>query len=136
MRLLVVEDDVDVMKLLTIALHKRGHHVLPLDDGTEVFAHAIGTHGPPPDAIILDFHLPKMSGDRVLQALATDAGARSIPVIIYSALPHLALTAAIGHRSASFVQKGRLRELFAELDRLESTLVLPEPHPVTGDATL
>lgn len=136
MRLLIVEDDVDVRKLLTTACSKLGHTVVALEDGVDVFHHALGTYGAPPDVIVLDFHLPKLSGDKVMAQLSKDAATRHIPVVVYSASPRLALASAVQHKNASYVQKGRLRELFKELERLDVVTTEVRPHPISNETAI
>ena len=69
MRILVVEDDVDLQRLLKKALGDAGYVVDVAADGEEGLVMALTrVH----DLIILDIRLPRMDGLRVLQALRQD----------------------------------------------------------------
>jgi two-component system phosphate regulon response regulator PhoB len=82
-RILVVEDEKDVVDLLSLNLRKAGGFtVVSASDG------AIGlgkARDEKPDLIILDLMLPKMSGLEVCKILKTDPGTRQIPVLMLTA---------------------------------------------------
>src|SRR6201998_888238 len=80
MRILLVEDDQDLQRLLKRALSDAGYVVDSASDGEE--GHFLGDTEPY-DAVILDLGLPKMDGVRVLQQWRK-AG-RNMPVLILTA---------------------------------------------------
>lgn len=80
MRILVVEDDVDLNRLLTTALKEAGYVVDSAKDGEE--GHFLGDTEPY-DAVILDLGLPEMDGLTVLEKWRK-AG-RMMPVLILTA---------------------------------------------------
>jgi len=80
MRLLVVEDDPDLNRLLTTALKEGGYVVDSAKDGEE--GHFLGDTEPY-DAVILDLGLPEMDGVTVLQKWRK-AG-KTMPVLILTA---------------------------------------------------
>ncbi len=80
MRLLVVEDDPDLNRLLTNALKEGGYVVDSAKDGEE--GHFLG-ETEPYDAVILDLGLPEMDGVTVLQKWRK-AG-KTMPVLILTA---------------------------------------------------
>jgi len=80
MRLLVVEDDPDLNRLLTNALKEGGYVVDSAKDGEE--GHFLG-ETEPYDAVILDLGLPEMDGVTVLQKWRK--GGRTMPVLILTA---------------------------------------------------
>ena len=80
MRLLVVEDDPDLNRLLTNALKEGGYVVDSARDGEE--GHFLG-ETEPYDAVILDLGLPEMDGVTVLQKWRK-AG-KTMPVLILTA---------------------------------------------------
>jgi two-component system OmpR family response regulator len=80
MRILLVEDDADLQRLLKRALSDAGYVVDTAGDGEE--GHFLGDTEPY-DAVILDLGLPKMDGVRVLEKWRK-AG-RSMPVLILTA---------------------------------------------------
>jgi len=80
MRILLVEDDTDLQRLLKKALGDAGYVVDVAGDGEE--GHFLGDTEPY-DAVILDLGLPKMDGVRVLQQWRK-AG-KTMPVLILTA---------------------------------------------------
>ncbi len=80
MRILLVEDDKDLQRLLKKALGDAGYVVDAASDGEE--GHFLGDTEPY-DAVILDLGLPKMDGVRVLEKWRADN--RTMPVLILTA---------------------------------------------------
>lgn len=79
-RVLVIEDDRSIARLLELELEHRGMTVSCVFDGSEAIAAVEQVR---PDVIILDIMLPGMDGERLLQRLRL-AG-ESIPVIMLTA---------------------------------------------------
>ncbi|MEQ1754148.1 MAG: response regulator transcription factor [Micropepsaceae bacterium] len=80
MRILVVEDDPDLQRLLATALRDNGYVVDTASDGVE--GHFLGDTEPY-DAVILDLGLPELDGIKVLEKWRK-AG-RVMPVLILTA---------------------------------------------------
>lgn len=80
MRLLVVEDDLDLHRILTKRLEEEGHWVDDCYDGEEGLAYAEATAY---DCVILDWMLPKRDGISVLKALREQGNQQ--PVLILTA---------------------------------------------------
>lgn len=80
MRILVVEDDPDLLRQLTRALEDSGYAVDASTDGEE--GHYLG-ETEPYDAIVLDLGLPKVDGVTVLERWRRDSVAK--PVLILTA---------------------------------------------------
>jgi len=80
MRILLVEDDKDLQRLLKKALTDSGYVVDTANDGEE--GHFLGDTEPY-DAVILDLGLPKMDGVRVLEKWRKDG--KTMPVLILTA---------------------------------------------------
>ncbi|MBV9618024.1 MAG: response regulator [Verrucomicrobia bacterium] len=82
-RILVVEDEKDVVDLLSLNLRKAGGFVVSsASDGAAGLTKA---RDEKPDFVILDLMLPKMSGLEVCKILKTDAATRQIPVLMLTA---------------------------------------------------
>jgi CheY-like chemotaxis protein len=98
-RLLYVEDNVANIKLVERVLQRRPAITVEATGqgrlGIELARHD------PPDLMVLDLHLPDLTGEQVLAALRSDARTERIPVIILTA-------------DASAEQATRLRELGAD----------------------
>jgi two-component system OmpR family response regulator len=80
MRILLVEDDSDLQRLLKKALGDAGYVVDTASDGEE--GHFLGDTEPY-DVVILDLGLPKMDGVRVLEKWRADG--HKMPVLILTA---------------------------------------------------
>src|ERR1700752_829927 len=82
-RILVVEDEKDVVDLLTLNLRKAGGFVISTaSDGASGLAKA---RAEKPDFIILDLMLPKMPGLEVCKLLKSDPPTRHIPILMLTA---------------------------------------------------
>ena len=79
MRVLVVEDEEDLLSVLVTALREQGFTVDSAADGENGLAKAEGTDY---DAIVLDLMLPRMDGFAVLKRLRTQ---KSTPVLLLTA---------------------------------------------------
>ena len=65
-RVLVVEDDPDIRRALTLNLSARGYEVVTAADGGEALNHAAGST---PDVIVLDLGLPDLDGMDIIRAV-------------------------------------------------------------------
>jgi len=78
-RVLVIEDDPFVRKLLELHLRNAGHEVTLAADAIEGLKEVLHAA---PDLILLDVAMPYMSGLEVLKALKSDESSRHIPVVM------------------------------------------------------
>ena len=81
-RVLVIDDEPDVLLLCRVNLQHAGHDVLEAADGERGLEQAMGEQ---PDAIVLDLMLPALDGYGVLAALQDDERTRDIPVLVLTA---------------------------------------------------
>lgn len=79
---LVVEDEGDILDLITVNLTREGFHVLGAGTGEEGLALA---RGEAPDLLVLDLMLPGMDGLQVCRELRADPRTRALPVLILTA---------------------------------------------------
>jgi len=80
-RLLVVDDDRDVIRLLYHRLRRDGYLVDTATSGSDALIRAAETQ---PDLILLDILMPEMDGYQVLERLKADPTTSDIPVVILS----------------------------------------------------
>ena len=82
-RVLVIEDDPGVSRLVRHILELEGYEVVLADDGLRGVAAAQRQH---PDAIVLDLMMPIMDGYRVLDELRSDSRTKDVPVVVLTAV--------------------------------------------------
>lgn len=85
-KLLVIEDDMDINRLLCRILEKAGYEAAAAYSGTEA---KLWLERETPDLMLLDLMLPGMSGEGLLEYVRRERGLK-IPVIILSAKSALA----------------------------------------------
>ena len=78
MKLLVADDDPQMVRALRITLAAHGYEVVAAVDGPGAIAAAAQTH---PDIVLLDLGMPHLDGVQVIQALR---GWTAIPIIVVS----------------------------------------------------
>lgn len=81
-RILVVDDDVDSLKLIGLMLQRNGYEVVAANSGIQALNRAVAEH---PDLIILDIMMPDMDGYEVCRRLRGDARTKSVPIIMFTA---------------------------------------------------
>jgi two-component system phosphate regulon response regulator PhoB len=81
-RVLVVDDEPDVLLLCRLNLQQRGHELLEASNGTTALELARERH---PEVIVLDLMLPGMNGYEVLESLKQDQRTSDIPVLVLTA---------------------------------------------------
>ena len=81
-KILAVDDEKHIVRLIQVNLERQGYEVLPAYDGKEALQ-KVGEERP--DLIVLDVMMPYMDGFEVLQNLRRDPTTRDIPVIMLTA---------------------------------------------------
>lgn len=81
-KILVVDDEPDVVRMLQVVLGKRGHTVIAAPSGIEGLVKAQAER---PDLVLLDIMMEGMDGWEVLKLLRLEEATRSIPVVMLSA---------------------------------------------------
>lgn len=77
-RVLVVDDEPQILRALRVNLHARQHAVTTAGSGAEALAAAAAQ---PPDIVVLDLGLPDMDGVTVIRELRSWT---SVPIIVLS----------------------------------------------------
>jgi CheY-like chemotaxis protein len=82
-RVLVVEDDVDIQKVIRMSLKMRGvSEIVMVESGTECIDRLGGFT---PDVILLDVMMPHVDGYETCRRLKQDPATRAIPVVFLTA---------------------------------------------------
>jgi signal transduction histidine kinase/CheY-like chemotaxis protein len=81
LRILVVDDEPAVLEALDALLTREGHTVMRAQDGEGALSRAQTER---PDVILLDLHLPGLSGFEVVTRLRQIPGLEAVPVVAFS----------------------------------------------------
>jgi len=81
-RVLVIDDEPDVLLLCRVNLERAGHEVLEAPDGERGMALARSER---PDMIVLDVMLPRIDGFEVLETFRELEETRNVPVVMLTA---------------------------------------------------
>ncbi|HYD09691.1 MAG TPA: response regulator [Acidimicrobiales bacterium] len=101
-RILIVDDEPDILLMLRMGLEDEGHDVFMAADGEMALAR-IAEHSP--DLVVLDLMMPVLDGYGVLERLQADGGS-AMPVVVVSAKAESAdIDRALGLGAREFVSK-------------------------------
>jgi CheY-like chemotaxis protein len=81
-RVLVVDDDAVILRLLEVNFRLDGFEVETANGGEEAVRKAAETH---PDAIVMDVMMPGMDGWTVTERLRSDPATADTPIVLLSA---------------------------------------------------
>ena len=122
-RILIVEDDPSMRKVLHARLKSEGYDAVPMADAVTAFAEI---RKQPPDLILLDLGLPGGGGLNLMQRLQSIPKLALIPIIVPSAQERKGIEAEVLDKgAAAFYRKpaapevliGKIRELLGEAQR-------------------
>ncbi|MGC9669758.1 response regulator [Planosporangium sp. 12N6] len=124
-RVLIVDDEPQILRALRINLHARHYDVVTAADGAEAL-HAAATHRP--DLVILDLGLPDMDGAEVIRKLRTWT---PVPILILSGrLDSRQKVDALDAGADDYVTKPfNVDELLARVRAVTRRLTSPEVPP-------
>jgi CheY-like chemotaxis protein len=117
---LYIEDNLSNVRLMERILQQRpGLTLLHAPNGIAAFDLIRERH---PDLVLLDMHLPDMSGEEVLHHLWADPASRSIPIVIVTAdaTPGLARRLKAAGATACITKPLNLKQLLELVDALLS----------------
>jgi DNA-binding response OmpR family regulator len=80
-RVLVVDDDREIVEMTRLILESGGYEVIPALSGEEALKNASHER---PDLILLDINMPGMDGWETLRILKVDEATQAIPVAMFS----------------------------------------------------
>ena len=94
-RILVVDDDPDLVESVSMILEKKNHDVIAAYGGVEGLEKAKTEK---PDAIVLDVMMPDKNGYEVCEALKGDPEYEDIPILLLTAVASKISTTTYTHR--------------------------------------
>ncbi len=81
-RILIVDDDLETLRLVGLALQRQGYDILAANTGAQAVESAMAEL---PDLILLDIMMPDVDGYEVTRRLRAEPTTASIPILIFSA---------------------------------------------------
>lgn len=81
-KVLITEDEPNILESLTFILKRAGYEVAAVSDG-EAAMQELRAHQP--DVMILDLMVPKLNGFEVLKRIKSDPALSALPVLVLSA---------------------------------------------------
>ena len=112
-KILVIDDDTSMLALVKRQLENAGYAVLLAEDGITGGRLALNAS---PDLILVDVHMPYLSGYELVEALKADSATWHIPVVFLTSDKHVEEHTRM-LRAEAYLRKpldtGRLLELVA-----------------------
>jgi len=85
-RILVIDDDLDLLQMMTLMLQRGGHEAIVTGDGADGIAKAQQFH---PEVAIVDLMMPGMNGFQVVHRLRENPATADISIMVLSARAQL-----------------------------------------------
>jgi|SRR3989344_6296960 len=117
-KILIVEDDKSLSRIIGEVLKKEGYDVSFAYDGEKGLAMALETA---PDLMLLDIQLPRMDGKQLLEKLREQKNGSSIPVIVLSNMDDVETVSKMleGNVKIYFVKANlNLSDLIAQIKKM------------------
>lgn len=129
MKILIIDDESQIRKFLTISLESQGYTIITAENGQQGLSQAILGN---PDLIILDLGLPDMDGKHVLQKILNE---KFIPVIVLSVRSsELEKVAALDMGAVDYVEKPfSVNEFLARIRRVLTMSRTEDSHALVFD---
>ena len=110
-KILVVDDEVEVLELLKMILKKSGYEVVGINNPEEVLQRVKKEH---PDLIFMDIMMPEINGWELCKAVKEDEETKDIPVVIFSVLSsaeEIEKSRTYAHADAHIMKPGGVDEI-------------------------
>ncbi|GAA1799256.1 MULTISPECIES: response regulator [Leucobacter] len=134
MRILIADDDPQILRALRITLTAKGYDVAVAADGAEAIGAAVDHR---PDLVLLDLGMPNLDGVEVIQAIR---GWSEVPILVVSGRTDAGdKVEALDAGADDYVTKPfSIDELLARVRALTRRRAQPEQTPVVsfGDTTV
>src|SRR5512147_47534 len=128
--ILVVDDDKNILRLLEFALKRAGHTVTTCEDGLQGFARV---QAQPPDLIVADVMMPKMTGYEFCKQVRAKLGLTEIPIIMFSArFQPIDKQTALDAGATDYLSKNTSPDVL--ISRINELLPSQQPAPTTQTA--
>ncbi len=81
-KVLIVDDDLDTLRLVGLLLERQGYQIIAADNGKQAIAK---TKTESPDIILLDVMMPDLDGLEVARLLREEESTKKVPIIFFTA---------------------------------------------------
>jgi two-component system KDP operon response regulator KdpE len=133
-RILIADDDPQILRALKVTLRARGYDIVTAGDGAEALDAAAQHH---PDLVMLDLGMPRLDGVEVIQGLR---GWTQVPILVVSGRTDAAdKVDALDAGADDYVTKPfAIDELLARIRALTRRVVAPDDDPIVtiGDISI
>lgn len=110
----MADDDVDILRLISARLARRGYEVIAVGDGQAALEAARESK---PAAVVLDWAMPSLEGPEVCARLKADPDTARVPVVMLSASAlREDITRGLAHGADGYLTKP------FEIDELDAML--------------
>ncbi len=115
--ILIIDDDIDTLKLVGIMLERKGFRILASTTGEKGLALA---QKETPDLILLDIMIPDISGFDIARKIRSNPQTESIPIIMFTARSQVddKVEGLEAGADAYITKPARPRELFAQVNSI------------------
>ena len=135
-KILVVDDDIDTLRLVGLMLQRQGYQIVAANNGHQALTMA---QAEKPDIILLDVMMPDMDGYEVCRRLRSNTSTASIPIIMFTAKSQVddKVTGFEAGADDYLTKPTQPRELFAHIKAVlaRSSSSKPRTAPVASVAT-
>jgi two-component system KDP operon response regulator KdpE len=127
-KILIADDDPQIVRALRVTLGAQGYEVITAADGAEALSQAIAHH---PDVVMLDLGMPKLDGVEVIEGLR---GWSQVPILVVSGRTGAAdKVDALDAGADDYVTKPfSMDELLARIRALTRRVVASPDEPTTS----
>ena len=132
MKILIADDDPQILRALKVTLRARGYEIVTANNGAEALDLAMAQH---PDLVMLDLGMPKLDGIEVIQALR---GWTQLPILVVSGRTDAAdKVDALDAGADDYVTKPfAIDELLARIRALTRRVATADDEPVVTFADI
>ena len=132
-KILIVDDDLDTLRLVGLMLQKQGYQIVAASSGAQGLELAFGEV---PDLILLDVMMPQMDGYEVARRLRANDKTANIPILMFTAKSQLddKVTGFEAGADDYLTKPTHPTELQAHVKALLSRSTKAKTNPATGPA--
>lgn len=126
MKILIADDDPQILRALKVTLRARGYDIVTADDGAEALEIAAAHH---PDLVMLDLGMPRLDGVEVIEGLR---GWTQVPILVVSGRTDASdKVDALDAGADDYVTKPfAIDEILARIRALTRRVVSPDDEPI------